>query len=568
MKAALGRLLLACVGAPALVVALLALVELGYAVAGADPRRHYFLPAADEAGRALFVESRDPPISNACFRATRFTRRPPEGTRRIVCVGDSTCYGLPFDPPIPFYCWLEARLKELLPERPTEVVNLGSNGFASEDVLDVLRDVDGAGADVLVVYVGHNEFLDRNLLPVLNPLAHAVRRALARSRFGTDLMTAAHQPADVKVLTNSIHKERIRDEPFFTPAQIEAAHRRFRDHILEIVELAQSRGALVVLVHPIADAADTGTGVSFFAPATPPARRAEFRATFVELERERIALEGVKHRAQPLDPARLAAAWAKLDALEQIDASVVELHHQRGGLLRLEGKFEEARRECSTALEHDGHPIRATAAIHAILDEVARARGALVVDPRPALDAAAAPDLPGQNGWFVDYVHPDIQGHELLADAILRALAHANALAPEAEWRFGHEPTSQEYLDRGGWKPSSVAAMKSREALFLLVRAYYNNVSGDEVTAAARSIFKHSLEIDPNCAPAYLGLGMCAVLQKVPDEAIEQFERALAINPSELDQLWGQYRSQISVKALFDAAGLAMRDGRVMKAGR
>jgi len=97
------------------------------------------------------------------------------------------------------------------------------------------------------------------------------------------------------------------------------------------------------------------------------------------------------------------------------------------------------------------------------------------------------------------------------------------------------------------------------------VRAYYNSVSGDEVTAGARAIFKRSLDIDPNCAPAYLGLGMCAVLQKVPDEAIEQFERALAINPSELDQLWGQYRSQISVKALFDAAGLAMKDGRVVR---
>ena len=75
MKAAPARLLLAFVGAPALVVLLLALVELGYAVAGADPRRHYFLPVVDEAGQALLVESRDPPISNACFRATRFTRR-------------------------------------------------------------------------------------------------------------------------------------------------------------------------------------------------------------------------------------------------------------------------------------------------------------------------------------------------------------------------------------------------------------------------------------------------------------------------------------------------------------
>src|SRR5262245_22083426 len=169
-RAAARKFLLACVGAPALVAALLALVELGFVVAGVDPRHHYFVPAVDGRGGALLVQGDDRPIPDVSFRTRRFPRRAPAGTKRVVVVGDSTGFGLPFDPPIPFYCWIEARLKELLPDTPTEVVNLAAIGFASEDVLDVLRDTDGAGADVLVVYVGHNEFLDRNLLPLLNPL--------------------------------------------------------------------------------------------------------------------------------------------------------------------------------------------------------------------------------------------------------------------------------------------------------------------------------------------------------------------------------------------------------------
>src|SRR5262249_55432934 len=209
---------------------------------------------------------------------------------------------------------------------------------------------------------------------------------------------------------------------------------------------ARDHGARVVLVHPISDAVDTPTEISWFAAATPPERRAEFRRRMADFERERIALDLQKRRAEPLDPARIAALGAALDGLVQIDATVVELHHLRGRLLLLEDRKDEARREFSIALEEDGDPVRATAKLQAILDEVARATGALVVDPRPALDAAAAPDLPGQNGWFVDYVHPDIRGHELLADAILRTLAHANVFAPEPAWRFGSEPTSQPHL--------------------------------------------------------------------------------------------------------------------------
>jgi hypothetical protein len=205
--------------------------------------------------------------------------------------------------------------------------------------------------------------------------------------------------------------------------------------------------------------------------------------------------------------------------------------------------------------------------IHAILDEVARATGALAVDPRPALAAAAAPGLPGQNGWFVDYCHPDVRGHELLADQILRALARAGVLAPEPQWRFGAEPSTEEYLRRGGWNPAAVAAMKSREALFLMVKAYLNDVvHRDDVTAGGRRIFEQSLDLDPECAPAFLGLGMCAVLRKDAADAIARFDRATAIHAGELDLLWTQYRSSVAIKSLFDAAGLAMEEGRVVRA--
>ena len=182
------RIGLACVVPPLLVVALLAAAELAAAFFG-DPRPRFWTRTRDWEGRALFVASAAPPVANARFRTERFPARPPQGSRRLICVGDSTCYGFPFDPPVPFACWLDLRLKKLLPQQPVEVVNLGASALCSENVLDLLTEIGVGGADVVVVYVGHNEFLDAATLPLVAPAAHAVQRLLRSSRFGWSVLS-------------------------------------------------------------------------------------------------------------------------------------------------------------------------------------------------------------------------------------------------------------------------------------------------------------------------------------------------------------------------------------------
>src|SRR5258705_9401353 len=98
------KLALACIGAPLLVVMLLLVVELAFVVVGRDPRRHYFLPVIAAEGRRSYVASSAPPVENTRFRVQRFPERPAAGACRVVCVGDSTCFGHPFEPPVPFPC--------------------------------------------------------------------------------------------------------------------------------------------------------------------------------------------------------------------------------------------------------------------------------------------------------------------------------------------------------------------------------------------------------------------------------------------------------------------------------
>jgi hypothetical protein len=82
----------------------------------------------------------------------------PAGTYRIFCLGGSTVVGFPYWHNASFASFLRERLNRLFPDRQIEVINLGLTAVNSYTVLDIARELPGYGADLLIVYDGHNEF--------------------------------------------------------------------------------------------------------------------------------------------------------------------------------------------------------------------------------------------------------------------------------------------------------------------------------------------------------------------------------------------------------------------------
>lgn len=95
-----------------------------------------------------------------------FTPQPAEGVTRILALGGSTTFGFPEHPrgeqpeahSYGFVGVVEASLQAAWPDR-YEVINLGINGGGSTDSLRLMRKAVDWGADVLVLYDGHNEFM-------------------------------------------------------------------------------------------------------------------------------------------------------------------------------------------------------------------------------------------------------------------------------------------------------------------------------------------------------------------------------------------------------------------------
>lgn len=557
----LGRIGLVALLAPAL-AGLVLLAGEGVAWLSGREAPAYFEAAQDLTGRLLWRASDHPPIPRTAFRVPEFSQLPHGESLRILCVGGSSVYGHPFDPPAPFASWLEVRLAQLFPERSFEVLNLGSNAFNSEAIRDLLEDVQWGAADLLVVYAGHNEFLDRNLPSVLYPRRHRLHHWLRSTRLGSWLQDLLRTGSEGDPLpAHVMQKARIHDAPFLNEEHLRRGLEDYRHAMSRIVGGAVERGATVALCLPVADLRDVGVEYSSFAATTPAAAREVFRQEVQLLRADLDRLEAAGGETSAIRE----ACQERLQRLEAIDGSVPLLAFLRGRFWLISGEREAARAELLRARDADQYPIRATGRIHAVLREIAASDDhVILVDPQPYFDAAAEPDLPGQNGFFTDYCHPDLLGHRLIAESILRALAAHSVFEPTPRWRFGDEPSFEEYTARMGLSDRAQAESFARRALFALGKSYFQNTDRENLRDAA-GWFDLSRKLDPDCALAWAGLGVIAAIHGETEPALEHFEKAYELDPSSCAMIAAAYQSQESVRALFHAAAVGFEDGQAVR---
>src|SRR5262249_36118523 len=88
--------------------------------------------------------------------------KPPNGFRVFV-LGESSVYGIPYEPRYSFSAFLEKRLKSALPGRVVEVINCGVPAIASWHIPRSAREVVTHEPDVILFYAGHNDYTTREI---------------------------------------------------------------------------------------------------------------------------------------------------------------------------------------------------------------------------------------------------------------------------------------------------------------------------------------------------------------------------------------------------------------------
>jgi len=373
------------------------------------------------------------------FRRQWFGARKQPGALRIFCLGGSTVQGRPYSVETSFTSWLELDLEAAMPGADHEVVNCGGISYASYRLVPILREVLEYEPDLVVIYMGHNEFLEDRTYAVLKRMP---RRVLALHRVLLHLRSyslASHylrrrQEAETGAGSGkTVLGEKVKTKLDFENG-LASYHRdeqwrqgvieHFRHNVETMVRLCRAAGVPVILANPVCNLKDC------------PPFKSEHRAGLSEQQRRRLV--ELQREARALD---WSDVGGKIELLEQ----AVKLDDRHAGLLywlgrcyaRL-GRRGQAKEYFVAAREQDVCPLRIIAPMQDAIREIADEYHVALLDVEKLIAERTDDGIPGDE-WLLDHVHPSIAGHQLIADALFDLMERMGLVEPVDGWRQARE---------------------------------------------------------------------------------------------------------------------------------
>ena len=120
----------------------------------------------------------------------------------------------------------------------------------------------------------------------------------------------------------------------------------------------------------------------------------------------------------------------------------------RGRVLIEMDEAAEARLAFVRARDEDVCPLRAFEAIQEIVRDVARESKVPLIDFAALVDRESADGIPGAD-WFLDHVHPTIEGYQRLARELANELIGMKVVSPQPSWTAdGFQRAAQHVVDQ------------------------------------------------------------------------------------------------------------------------
>ncbi|MFV1965018.1 MAG: hypothetical protein ACC628_06315 [Pirellulaceae bacterium] len=383
----------------------------------------------------------------AFFCRDSFAAEKARNEYRIFCLGGSTVQGRPYAIETSFTTWLELSLQAADARRRWEVVNCGGVSYASYRLINILREVLHYDPDLVIVYTGHNEFLeDRSYQNVKQTprlvatmhgwLSHShfynVCRAgwlhLRGARIGETKPPATQLPAEVDAVLD--YRDGLRWYGRDDDWQRDVVE-HFQFSLERMVRVAETAGVPFVFVNPVSNLKDC------------PPFKAENRGDLSP--RVLAEFDTLWGRAKSLDAEQEVQRLAYVQAAIAIDHRHAGAHFLKGHCLLAQRRFAEAKESFLHAKDEDLCPLRMIEPLHAAIRRVASRHGTPWVDVRQLFEEHTADGIPGKE-LMLDHVHPRISGHQMVASALLDEMVKLGIIVPQAGWQNVRARLYQKHL--------------------------------------------------------------------------------------------------------------------------
>ena len=311
------------------------------------------------------------------FRPESFPKHKASNHQRVFVLGGSTVQGRPYEVETAFSTWLELTLGALDESQNWEVINCGGVSYASYRVAAVLDEILHYEPDLVILYTGHNEFLEHRELGQYKSLPSLLTQPagqLTRLR-QIQLLQRWLQPiaASEVVLDSSLLSQEVatildrvglsgyrRDDD----ASLLIEH-AFQRNVVTMIDACATQNVPLIVCVPVANIARCPPFKSEFDASLSSADRALFDA---HLKR---SMDVQVSKTERLD--MLAAA-------HDIDPRHAGVSYRLGRLMLDSGDQSRARALLQSACDNDVCPLRITSRMTAGLRDVLARQGVIMVD--------------------------------------------------------------------------------------------------------------------------------------------------------------------------------------------
>lgn len=372
------------------------------------------------------------------FPPERFAQRKPPGMYRVFCFGGSTVQGNPYSKETAFSTWLQLSLAAAEPDRQFEVINCGGISYATYRLANLVQECLAYEPDLFILCTGHNEFLeDRTYTKIKHapPWLSATTRLAGHLRTFNLLHGAWLELPERK--TRALAGDGAPANVLQTEADpwldyeggIKVYHRdetwragvieHFELNLRRMIGMSQQASVPLILVQPTSNLRDCPPFKSQHLEGLSPADLLEWETLTTEAGRAR----GVDRQRE-------------LKLLQQaltLDDQYAVTHFQLAQCLEALGQTDKAREAYLAAREMDVCPLRILRPMEAVLQRVAADTETPFINAQSLIAERSQNGLPGDD-WLLDHIHPSIEGHQLIADALQRRMMEAGWTQTSTGW--------------------------------------------------------------------------------------------------------------------------------------
>lgn len=480
-----------------------------------------------------------------------FPARKKPGAFRIVFFGESAAAGFPYLPKSTPVRWLQLRIQLLLPQREVEVIDATISGINSDWIAAVAHEMLAFEPDLFVVYPGNNEFLD----PYVERRANASRVALREFIRRSALVRMLHD------WTKSSSIDAQFSPPLYPAGIDDAPLGETRDRVLDafadnmdaLAREANAAGVKVMFVRPAVALRGWSPRGSVFTRVLDPATKDRMRT----LVHDGTVAMRDDHYAEAEDRFTQAAA---------IDPNVALLVFRQAELAEKLGDPTLAYSLYRRALDLDDRPNRVALGIASRLQSVAERNGSYWFDSHQAFEKYSKDGIVGSD-LVIDHCHLSVEGQYRLSTELLLKLSQIDLPVAMNDWKFEHDLSYTACLDRLGIELVT-ALLPELQIGFAAVVAAMNEPNAEqrlEHLARARDRFDTVLRNIPNQARAMIGRGLVRAAKGDVDNALRDFDQAVAIEPGAVRELQDSLARFGVFQTILDGAGLVVVDGKVLR---